>query len=158
MLSSLLAFLSDIWGYVRIPGSNQQYPPTGSPSPSDVRNGGMQSRNQSPQNLQHSPYSYPMPNNNGPPASLSQNMVALSQNMGSMTIQAPQPRTPNGGSYPPPSSLSNANGDWTPPQMSQPSSRPPSRPSSYIQARSSGDGAHPFSSNSHAAQAVRQRI
>lgn len=129
--------------YIRAQPPNPQFldrQPVGSPSPSEHQSrSGQQSRTQSPPSLQHSPYSYPP---GGPPTSLSQGMAA---------IQAPQPRTPNG--YP-----SNGNGEWTPPQMSQPPSRPPSRPSSYVQSRSSGDGTHPFSQNSHAAQPVRQRI
>ncbi|KAI0343230.1 RhoGAP-domain-containing protein [Trametopsis cervina] len=122
---------------------NSQYPERGqigSPSPSDhpIRTG-LQSRTQSPpSHQQHSPYSTPS-------ASLSQGMSS---------IQAPQPRMANG--YP--NGNGNGHDEWAPPTMQAPS-RPTSasRPSSFVQSRTSQDGVHPFSSASHSSQAVRQR-
>ncbi|GJE90959.1 RhoGAP-domain-containing protein [Phanerochaete sordida] len=124
--------------------TNSERTLVGSPSPSDhypPTRSGLQSRQQSPPSLQHSPYSYPPAS--GPQPSLSQSAAS---------IQAPQPRAAQGG-YP----SDNGSNEWPPPQM--PASRPPSRPSSsYVPSRSSGEGNHPFTSNSHAAQAVRQRV
>ncbi|KAI0091702.1 hypothetical protein BDY19DRAFT_931829 [Irpex rosettiformis] len=121
--------------------SNSQYPdrPMASPSPSDhPTRSGLQSRTQSPPNHPHSPY--PMPS------------TSLSQGMAS--IQAPQPRIPNG--HP---TNGNGNGDWPSPPPVQTPSRPTSasRPSSFVQSRSSGENVHPFPSTSHSSQAVRQR-
>jgi len=127
-------------------------PPLGSSSFSEAQiRTGTQPRHQSPPNLNHSPFSYP--HGGAMPSSLQQ---------GVGNIQAPQPRPAINGHSNPPNPA-----EWVPsdqrvvaPPMLQSPSRPSSaRPASFAQSRSSNDGTHPFSPNSHApVQGVRQRI